>query len=56
MVIVIAYWIGVPYYWNKSPVVAVFLVIFGNWLKLNVVFHYYMAAKTDPGCPPEVNQ
>lgn len=41
-VVYICYWIGLPYWWNKSPVITVFLLIIGNWLLVNVVFHYYM--------------
>ncbi|XP_044741783.1 palmitoyltransferase ZDHHC16B [Chrysoperla carnea] len=52
-VVSIAYWIGLPYWWNKSPITTVFLVIIGNWLLVNNVFHYYMAVKTSPGFPPE---
>lgn len=48
----ICYWIGLPYWWEKSPEVTVFLMIVGNWLLLNVTFHYYMAAMTGPGDPP----
>ncbi|XP_041986881.1 palmitoyltransferase ZDHHC16 [Aricia agestis] len=51
-VVAIAYWVGLPYWWQKNPYVTVFLVIFGNWLLLNIVFHYYMGVKTQPGHPP----
>lgn len=53
-VVYIAHWIGLPFYWHISPVCTVLLVIFGYWLLLNVVFHYYMAVTTPPGYPPEV--
>ncbi|XP_022902518.1 palmitoyltransferase ZDHHC16 [Onthophagus taurus] len=52
-VVVIAYYIGLPYWWNRNPYMCVFLVIFGNWLLLNVCFHYYMAVITPPGYPPQ---
>lgn len=52
-VVFICYWIGLPYWWHKSPEMTVILMIIGNWLLLNVTFHYYMAAKTNPGGPPE---
>lgn len=48
----ICYWVGLPYWWEKSPEMTVFLMIIGNWLLLNVSFHYIMAAKTSPGSPP----
>lgn len=50
--VIICYWIGLPYWWSKSPEVTVLLMIVGNWLLLNVSFHYFMAAKTNPGAPP----
>jgi palmitoyltransferase len=49
----ICYWIGFPYWWAKSPEMTVFLMIVGHWLLLNVSFHYFMAAKTNPGEPPK---
>lgn len=51
--VIICYWIGLPYWWHKSPEVTIFLLIVGNWLLLNVSFHYVMAAKTNPGTPPK---
>lgn len=52
-VVVISYWIGLPYWWEKSPETTIILVVVGNWLLLNVSFHYFMAAKTNPGVPPK---
>ncbi|GFG33078.1 hypothetical protein Cfor_12103 [Coptotermes formosanus] len=52
-VVAIAYWIGLPYWWNKSPCVTVLLMIIGHWLLVNISFHYYMAANTHPGYPPQ---
>lgn len=52
-VVFIAYWLGLPYWWHRNSLVCVFLVIFGNWLLLNVSFHYYMAVTTHPGYPPQ---
>ncbi|CAK1554109.1 unnamed protein product [Leptosia nina] len=51
-VVGVAYWIGLPYWWHRNPYLTVFLVIFGNWLLLNIVFHYYMGVATPPGYPP----
>jgi palmitoyltransferase len=48
-VVFICYYIGLPYWMRKSEAMTVFLMIVGNWLLLNVVFHYYMAATTNPG-------
>nr|SVE94253.1 EOG090X06RJ [Simocephalus serrulatus] len=48
----VAYWIGLPFYWNISAELTIVLVIFGHWILLNVVFHYYMALITPPGNPP----
>lgn len=50
--VVICFWIGLPYWWKKSPETTIVLLIIGHWLLLNVTFHYFMAAKTDPGGPP----
>ena len=51
-VVYIAYWIGLPYWWALNRPVTVFLVIFGNWLLLNVAFHFYMGVTTSPGEVP----
>lgn len=51
-VVTIAYWIGLPYWYKKSPEMTVVLLIVGNWLLMNVSFYYVMAAKTNPGAPP----
>ncbi|XKL62210.1 hypothetical protein PGB90_002043 [Kerria lacca] len=53
VIIIISYWIGLPYWWNKSPVITICLLIFGNWLMINCIFHYYMGIICDPGHPPE---
>lgn len=53
-VVSIAYWIGVPYYQEHHPNLILPLIIVGNWLLINVVYHYYKAVKTPPGFPPEV--
>lgn len=53
-VVFVAFWIGLPFWWNKSPAATVFLIILGHWLLLNVVFHYWKACVIPPGNPPEV--
>lgn len=52
-VVSIAYWIGLPFWWQKSPAATVGLLVVGNWLLINVVFYYIMAVKTPAGEPPE---
>ncbi|XP_012261316.2 palmitoyltransferase ZDHHC16B isoform X2 [Athalia rosae] len=52
-IVVIAYWIGLPYWWQKSPAMTIALVIIGNWLLLNVSFHYYMGVTVCAGYPPQ---
>lgn len=52
-IVCIAYWIGLPYWWEKSPTATVILLIVGNWLLANVVFHYYMGVNVPAGYPPE---
>ncbi|XP_017846080.1 palmitoyltransferase ZDHHC16 [Drosophila busckii] len=52
-VVSIAYWIGFPFWWAKSQAVTIFLLVVGNWLLLNIIFHYVMAVKTPAGHPPE---
>lgn len=51
----VAYWIGLPYYWELHKGLATALVILGNWILVNVLFHYYMALITPPGHPPDVS-
>lgn len=54
-VVGVVYIVGLPHYWNKSPTLTCFLIVLGHWLLVNVVFHFTMAAVTDPGNPPKVN-
>ncbi|KAI1285929.1 Palmitoyltransferase ZDHHC16 [Halotydeus destructor] len=49
----VAYSIGLPWWWDRSPAVTSVALIIGNWILVNVIFHYYMALKTSPGHPPE---
>ena len=54
-VVVIAYSIGLPYYWeNKGPYVSVPIVIAGQFFFINVVFHYWKALTTHPGRIPTI--
>lgn len=52
-VVVIAYWLGLPYWWTRNQHVTILLLVIGHWLLVNVIFHYYMAVTTPPGYPPE---
>ncbi|XP_024938502.1 palmitoyltransferase ZDHHC16A isoform X2 [Cephus cinctus] len=52
-IVYIAYWIGLPYWWDKSPGMTVALLIIGNWLLINVCFHYYMGVNVPAGYPPQ---
>nr|ACO12222.1 Probable palmitoyltransferase ZDHHC16 [Lepeophtheirus salmonis] len=51
-VIFVAYRVGLPFYWKRSPPFAIFLVILGQYFKFNVMFYYYKAYTTPPGAPP----
>lgn len=51
-VIVVAHWIGLPFWYERSPAAAGLLVLFGYYLIVNIAFHYYMAVTTDAGSPP----
>ncbi|KAL2730950.1 palmitoyltransferase ZDHHC16 isoform X1 [Vespula squamosa] len=52
-IVCIAYWIGLPYWWEKSPFMTIFLLLIGNWLLINVCFHYYMGINVVAGYPPQ---
>ena len=55
-VVIIAYVIGLPVYWQKSPLLAVILVIAGQYFKVNLFFHYWLALTLRPGAPPTSTQ
>ncbi|KAF2351606.1 Palmitoyltransferase DHHC domain, partial [Trinorchestia longiramus] len=48
-VIYIVYWLGLPFYRDHRPYMYTVLMPYGHWLFLNVVFHFYMACRTEPG-------
>ena len=49
----IAYHVGLPYYiQHKNPLYVAFVVILGNYIKINVIFYYWNAFWTDPGQVP----
>lgn len=51
-VVSICWYIGFSYWYQISPAMTAFLVVLGNYLLMNVSFHYFMAAFTKPGRPP----
>lgn len=51
-IVCIAYWLGLPYWWERDRHVTIGLLIVGHWLLVNVIFHYWMAVTTEPGRPP----
>ncbi|XP_063980173.1 palmitoyltransferase ZDHHC16 isoform X1 [Diachasmimorpha longicaudata] len=52
-IVYIAYYIGLPYWWGKSPLSTILLLLIGNWLLINVCFHYYMGVRVPAGYPPQ---
>lgn len=54
-IIAIAYIIGVPYWWHRNWCVLTLAIVIGHWLLVNIIFHYWMALRTDPGTPPEAS-
>ncbi|XP_072033701.1 palmitoyltransferase ZDHHC16-like isoform X2 [Amphiura filiformis] len=49
------YIILLPYLWNRGQFgVITFHWIFGHWLLVNIVFHYYKGVTTPPGEPPQI--
>merc|ERR1719479_664693 len=52
-VIYIAYYVGLPYYLEfKNRVYTYFVVLLGNYIKINVMFYYWHAYVTHPGKVP----
>ncbi|KAH3789105.1 hypothetical protein DPMN_167274 [Dreissena polymorpha] len=54
-VVTIFYVCLLPHVYDISLGLTVFHLIFGHWLLANIVFHYVMAAFTQPGTPPPQN-
>ena len=51
--IAIVYWIGLPYYWShKGPWVTVPLIALGQYIKINIAYHYWKAYSIHPGRVP----
>ncbi|KAJ6669166.1 hypothetical protein lerEdw1_007975 [Lerista edwardsae] len=54
-VVVIVYVCLLPLVLRTYPIVWVFWhFIYGHWNLVMIIFHYYMAITTQPGCPPQV--
>jgi len=51
--VVIAYTIGLSFWWRTSKTVTSIALVIGHWLLINVCYHYFMAYTTSPGHPPE---
>lgn len=55
-VVVIFYVCLLPHKMAESLGWTIYHFIIGHWLLVNIVFHYFKAAFTDPGKPPPVSQ
>ena len=52
-VVFVTYWIGLPYYIeHKSFPFLCFLLVFGHYILINIVFHFLAALLTHPGTIP----
>ena len=52
-VVFVTYWIGLPHYIeHKSLPFLCFLLVFGHYILLNIVFHFLAALLTHPGTIP----
>ncbi|XP_054167270.1 palmitoyltransferase ZDHHC16-like isoform X2 [Oppia nitens] len=51
--VLIAYVVGLSYWWPTNKLVTYIALVIGHWLLINVSYHYYMAYTTLPGHPPE---
>ncbi|ELT87603.1 hypothetical protein CAPTEDRAFT_226578 [Capitella teleta] len=51
-VVVIFYTCLLPHKLSESVPWTVYHICFGHWILVNIVFHYFKAAFTDPGSPP----
>ncbi|XP_018343913.1 PREDICTED: probable palmitoyltransferase ZDHHC16 isoform X1 [Trachymyrmex septentrionalis] len=52
-IVYIAYYVGLPWWWERSPLMTIILLLIGNWLLVNVCFHYYMGVTVPAGNPPQ---
>ena len=52
-VVAISYRHGLPYYLERKPTaLTASLVVLGNYILVNVIFHYVLAYSRGPGFPP----
>ena len=55
-VVLTFYYYTMPILWmGSSRVVFVLYMIYGHYLLVNIIFHYYMGVFTNPGTPPKVS-
>lgn len=55
-VVVTCYSYVIPSLADSHPVVAVFWVVYGHYLLVNIVFHYYKGFLLGPGQPTKVRR
>ena len=53
MVAFVAHALGLPFWWNRSPVLTLFLIALGYWLLVNIFFNFYQAVTVSPGQPTD---
>ncbi|KAJ6221843.1 hypothetical protein RDWZM_000388 [Blomia tropicalis] len=51
--VLIAYILGIPYWYHRSPLVLSIAIVIGHWLLINVIWNYYKALWTSPGYPSD---
>lgn len=54
-VVVTCYSYVIPALSESHPIVAVFWVLYGHYLLINIVFHYYKGFRVGPGQPTKVS-
>ena len=54
-VVITFYCYAMPMLWMGNNVVFVLYMIYGHYLLVNIIFHYYMGVFTNPGTPPKVS-
>ncbi|CAG7729050.1 unnamed protein product [Allacma fusca] len=51
----VAHVLGIPFWWDRSPVFTLILIVIGYWILVNILFNFYQAAAVSPGQPTEMN-
>lgn len=54
-VVLTFYYYTIPILWMGNRAVFVIYVVYGHYLLINIIFHYYMGVFTNPGTPPKVS-